>query len=114
MLSAEGFTVPASLSLDGCKEPFVSFDESANFISVKSLRFYDCQMISLPTNLMYFSSLKKLEIHSCLNISSLPDLPPSLQHISVRNCCELLKESCRAPDGESWPKIAHIRWKEFS
>jgi hypothetical protein len=41
-------------------------------------------------------------------------LPSSLQHISIRNCCELLKESCRAPDGESWPKIAHIRWKEFS
>ncbi|XP_047084199.1 putative disease resistance RPP13-like protein 1 [Lolium rigidum] len=114
MLSAEGFTVPASLSLMECKEPYVSFEESANFISVKILIFSDCQMISLPTNLMFFSSLKKLEIRSCLNISSLPDLPSSLEHICVRNCCELLKESCRAPDGESWPKIAHIRWKEFS
>jgi hypothetical protein len=26
--------------------------------------------------------------------------------------CELLKESCQ-PNGESWSKIAHIRWKEI-
>jgi hypothetical protein len=24
-----------------------------------------------------------------------------------------LNESCQAPDGESWSKVAHIRWKEF-
>ncbi|XBI77217.1 hypothetical protein VPH35_070370 [Triticum aestivum] len=112
MLSAEGITVPAFLSLEGCKEPFVSFEESANFTSVKTLRFCGCLMTSLPTNMKCFSSLRKLDIYDCPNISSLPDLPSSLQHICVWRC-ELLKESCRAPDGESWPKIVHIRWKEF-
>jgi Leucine-rich repeat (LRR) protein len=112
MLSAEGFTVPAFLSLEGCSEPFISFDESTNFTSVKSLRFGDCQMTSLPTNLKCFSNLKNLDIYYCPNMTSLPDLPSSLQHIRVLGC-ELLNESCRAPDGESWPKIAHIRWKEF-
>lgn len=112
MLSAEGFTVPAFLSVQGCSEPFISFDESTNFTSVKRLRFWDCQMTSLPTNLKCFSNLKNLDIYDCPNMSSLPDLPSSLQHIYVRGC-ELLNESCRAPDGESWPKIAHIRWKEF-
>ena len=111
MLSDEGFTVPAFLCLEGCNEPFV-FEESANFTSVKTLRFYDCQMTSLPTNLMCFSNLKKLDLYSCFKISSLPDLPSSVEHICVWGC-KLLKESCRAPDGESWPKIAHIRWKEF-
>jgi hypothetical protein len=24
-----------------------------------------------------------------------------------------LKKNCREPDGESWPKISHIRWKSF-
>lgn len=35
MLTAEGFTVPAFLSLVGWKEPLVSFEESAKLTSVK-------------------------------------------------------------------------------
>ncbi|VAH99772.1 unnamed protein product [Triticum turgidum subsp. durum] len=112
MLSAEGFSLPAFLSLEGCKDPLVSLEECTNFASVETLRFGGCQMTSLPTNLNCFSNLKSLDIYSCPNISSLPDLPSSLQYICVWGC-ELLKESCGAPDGESWPKIAHIRWKEF-
>nr|UBY07527.1 NBS-LRR disease resistance protein [Dasypyrum villosum] len=113
MLSAEGSTVPPTLCLDQCKEPFISLDESTNFTSIKSLIFRDCQMISLPTNLKCFSNLKNLQIYICPNISSLPDLPSSLKDITIGPGCELLKESCRAPDGESWPKIAHIRWKDI-
>ncbi|VAH99765.1 unnamed protein product [Triticum turgidum subsp. durum] len=111
MLLAEAFTVPTCLSLVGCKEPFFSFQESANFTSVKSLAFSSCQMISLPTNLKCFPNLTDLFIYNCPKLSSLPDLPSSLLSISVWGCSKLLKESCRAPDGESWPKIAHIRWK---
>ncbi|XP_044959607.1 putative disease resistance RPP13-like protein 1 isoform X1 [Hordeum vulgare subsp. vulgare] len=113
MLSAEGFTVPAHLSLEGCEEPFISFDESANFTSVNRLEFSNCEMISLPTNLKCFSTLQNLMICECYNISSLPDLPSSLQHIEIIACSDRLMESCQAPDGESWPKIAHIRWKTF-
>nr|ADM24943.1 Rp1-like protein [Brachypodium distachyon]ADM24946.1 Rp1-like protein [Brachypodium distachyon] len=112
MLWAEGFTVPPFLSLEGCNDPSVSLEESEIFTSVKCLRLCKCEMMSLPGNLMCFSSLTKLDIYDCPNISSLPDLPSSLQHICVWNC-ERLKESCRAPDGESWSKIAHIRWKQF-
>ncbi|XBI77270.1 hypothetical protein VPH35_070421 [Triticum aestivum] len=111
MLSAEGFTVPEVFALKGCKEPFVSLEESTNFTSIKALEFSGCQMISLPTNLKCFSSLKTLYIVECPNISSLPDMPSSLQQIHIEGCSELLKESCRAPNGESWAKIAHIRWK---
>ncbi|SPT20893.1 unnamed protein product [Triticum aestivum] len=110
MLSAEGFTVPPRLNIIGCKEPSISFEESANFTSVVWLQFYMCEMRSLPTNLKCFSSLTDLQILHCYNISSLPDLPPSLRRIRIVNC-GLLEKSCRAPDGESWPKIAHIRWK---
>ncbi|VAH99739.1 unnamed protein product [Triticum turgidum subsp. durum] len=112
MLSGEGFTVPASLSLYGCKEQFISYEESVDFTSIKRLKFWGCQMISLPTNLKCFSNLKYLNIMNCPHISSLPDLPSSVQHIHILNC-RLLKDSCRAPNGESWPKIAHICWKDI-
>jgi hypothetical protein len=112
MLSSEGFTFPPYLSLESCKDTSISFEESPNFTSVKWLRLCVCEMNSLPGNLKCLSSLTNLEIFDCPNISSLPDLPPSLQHLGIRGC-ETLQESCRAPDGESWPKIAHIRWKDF-
>nr|UBY07053.1 NBS-LRR disease resistance protein [Dasypyrum villosum] len=112
MLSAKRFTVPEYLSLDRCKEPFVSFEESANLSSVRHLRLVSCEMRALPRNLKCLSSLVRLDISDCPNILSLPDLPSSLQHITVWGC-ESLKESCQAPNGESWPKIASIRWKEL-
>jgi hypothetical protein len=112
MISDKDSAALVFLSLERCKEQSVSFEESANFFSVERLRLCGCEMASLPRNLKCLSSLKKLDIYDCPNISSLPDLPLSVQHICIWNC-KLLKESCRAPDGESWPKIAHIGWKEF-
>ena len=112
MLSAEGFVAPPRLNIDCCEEPSISFEESANFTSVVFLHFYGCAMRSLPTNLKCFSSLADLQILHCYNISSLPDLPTSLWRIRIVDC-GLLEKSCRAPDGESWPKIAHIRWKDI-
>jgi len=112
MVKVEGFTVPPFLSLHGCKEPSVSFEESADFSSVKILRLWDCEMRSLPRNMECFSSLEWLDFYGCPNISSLSDLPCSLQRITIWDC-KFLKESCREPDGESWPKIAHICCKEF-
>ncbi|PVH37959.1 hypothetical protein PAHAL_5G134100 [Panicum hallii] len=112
MLSSESFTVPADLNLQSWKDQSFDFEESAKFSSVKELSLYACDMKSLPRNLNCLSSLKRLKIRSCPYISSLPDLPCSLQHIAISGC-KLLMESCRAPDGESWPKIAHIRWKDI-
>ncbi|CAD6268636.1 unnamed protein product [Miscanthus lutarioriparius] len=112
MLMAEGFRVPSYLSLHDCKEPSVSFEEPANLSYVKHLQFWRCKMESLPTNLKFVSSLQSLGISDCPNITSLPDLPSSLQRISIWGC-PVLKKNCREPDGESWPKISHIRWKTF-
>jgi len=113
MLMAEGFRVPSYLCLHDCKEPSVSFEEPANLSSVKKLSFWRCKMESLPRNLKFVSSLQSLDISECPNITSLPDLPSSLQRISIRGC-PVLKKNCREPDGESWPKISHIRWKTFN
>ncbi|CAD6268565.1 unnamed protein product [Miscanthus lutarioriparius] len=112
MLRAEGFTVPPNLRLTHCKEPSVSFEEPTNLSSVKRLEFWTCEMESLPRNLKSLSSLESLYVVDCSNIASLPDLPSSLQSISIW-ACDALKENCREPNGESWPKISHIRLKDF-
>ncbi|PWZ43726.1 putative disease resistance protein [Zea mays] len=112
MLMAEGFTAPPNLTLSDCKEPSVSFEEPANISSVKCLNFSFCEMESLPRNLKSLSSLESLSIGSCRNIASLPDLPSSLQRISISGC-PVLKKNCQEPDGESWPKISHLRWKHI-
>ncbi|CAD6268637.1 unnamed protein product [Miscanthus lutarioriparius] len=113
MLRAEGFTVPPNLRLTHCKEPSVSFEEPTNLSSVvKRLEFWTCEMESLPRNLKFLSSLESLYVVDCSNIVSLPHLPSSLQSISIW-ACDALKENCREPNGESWPKISHIRLKDF-
>nr|AAK06860.1 rust resistance protein Rp1-dp7 [Zea mays] len=112
MLMAEGFTAPPNLTLFVCKEPSVSFEEPANLSSVKHLLFSCCKTESLPRNLKSVSSLESLSIHSCPNITSLPDLPSSLQLIRISDC-PVLKKNCQEPDGESWPKISHLRWKHI-
>jgi len=110
LLRAEGFTVPPNLSITDCEESSVSFQEPANLACVKWLQFSSCKMECLPRNLKLLSSLENLLIYDCPNIASLPDLPSSLQRITIL-CCDVLKKNCREPDGESWPKILHIRWK---
>ncbi|VAI94397.1 unnamed protein product [Triticum turgidum subsp. durum] len=110
LLLAEGFTVPGILGLEGCNERSFSFEESSDFSSVNCLEFQDCEISSLPQNLKCFSCLSTLRIVGCPNISSLPDLPSSLNYLWVQDS-ELLKRSCQSPDGESWPKIEHVRSK---
>jgi hypothetical protein len=112
MLVAEGFTAPSYLCLKYCKELSVPFEEPVNLSSVKSLEFWNCKTESLPRNLKFLSSLESLYIVDCPNIASLPDLPSSLQRIRIWHS-HALKKNCREPDGESWPKISHIRLKDF-
>ncbi|XP_008662414.1 putative disease resistance RPP13-like protein 1 isoform X1 [Zea mays] len=112
MLMAEGFRVPLNLYLLDCKEPSISFEDPANLSSVKCLQFLRCETESLPGNLKSLSSLESLHIGRCPNIASLPDLPSSLQRITIWDC-PVLKKNCQEPDGESWPKISHVRWKSF-
>ncbi|KAF8663906.1 hypothetical protein HU200_055246 [Digitaria exilis] len=83
MLSSEGFTVPAYLTLVCWNKPSFSFEESVKFSSVEDLSLIKCEMKSLPRNLKCLSSLKGLNIGHCPNISSLPDLPCSLERVRI-------------------------------
>lgn len=110
LLSAQGCTGPELVRIQSCNETSISFEASASFTSVKELEISECRIQSLPENMQVLSSLEKLEITRCPNISSLPDLPSSLRQITIEGC-ELLFESCQEPNGISWPKVAHIPWR---
>jgi hypothetical protein len=110
MLSTEGFAIPGQLTLESCNEPFILFERSDNLSSIQHLCFMNCGIQSLPS-LKDLSCLESLNFWMCPNMLSLPALPTSIRRIRVSDC-ELLKESCQ-PNGESWSKIAHIRWKEI-
>lgn len=107
MLQTEGFAIPAQLTLESCNEPFILIDCLS---SIQHLCFMGCGIQSLPS-LKDLSCLESLKFRWCPNLLSLPALPTSIRRIRVRDC-ELLKKSCR-PNGQSWSKIAHIRWKEI-
>jgi hypothetical protein len=111
MVSIDGFIVPPTLDLQGCNEPSILFERPENLTSVRYLRFIKCAMQCLPTELKSLSCLAVLQITDCSNLSSLPDLPTSLEHLVI-NRCELLKGSCK-PDGENWSKIEDIPGKNI-
>ncbi|XP_073000476.1 putative disease resistance protein RGA1 isoform X2 [Typha latifolia] len=77
--------------------------------SLSILELSKCHgMSSFPIRLP--ESLSNLELWNCPHILSLPDLPESLTFIGIFGC-PVLKERCRDPDGEDWPKISRIPQK---
>ena len=80
-------------------------------LSVTSLTICNC--INLKNldykGLCQLTSLQKLYLIDCPNLQCLPveGLPKSLS-ILVINCCPLVTQRCKKPDGEDWGKISHI------
>ncbi|KAI0496742.1 hypothetical protein KFK09_023066 [Dendrobium nobile] len=64
---------------------------------------------SLPSSLESLSSLQKLSMSSVPMLRELPNLPPSLEHLSITGECHPeLKERYREDGGSDRHKIAHI------
>ncbi|KAG4971022.1 hypothetical protein JHK85_037443 [Glycine max] len=64
--------------------------------------------------LCHLSSLETLILYDCPRLQCLPEegLPKSISTLHIDNC-PLLQQRCREPEGEDWPKIAHIEVVEI-
>ncbi|KAL2945249.1 putative disease resistance protein RGA1 [Bienertia sinuspersici] len=99
-----------SLSIEWCQgleEP----GECLGFLtSLKSLQFTNCLfMKALPECIGFLTSLQYLRLESY----KLKSLPESMRRLTSLTTLDIfgsneLKERCRQPDGEDWPKICHI------
>ncbi|XP_073000187.1 putative disease resistance protein RGA4 [Typha latifolia] len=77
-----------------------------------SLEFRGCLSLA-SLSLSRLTALKDLNIYYCPGILALPDhLPKSLDSISISGC-PVLVERCRSPNGEDWPKIARIPYRDI-
>uniref|UniRef100_J3N766 Reverse transcriptase zinc-binding domain-containing protein n=1 Tax=Oryza brachyantha TaxID=4533 RepID=J3N766_ORYBR len=110
ILSTDNIMLPEKLCFEQYNEPSITFEISAKFASIKFLEFSNSEVMSLPSSLRNMSCLEGIKFIKCPDLSSLPDLPLSVQKMEIQDC-ECLKISCQAPNGENWPKIEHIRWE---
>ncbi|XP_072999060.1 disease resistance protein RGA2-like isoform X5 [Typha latifolia] len=80
--------------------------------NLNKLLLIDCTSLA-SLSLSPLTALTELKIIDCPGILSLPDhLPYSLMSIYISGC-PVLEERCRSPNGEDWPKIAHIPNREI-
>ncbi|PKU67920.1 Disease resistance protein RGA2 [Dendrobium catenatum] len=93
----------------------VSFPNEAEqwFLNVRSslseLKFSFLKSLqSLPSSLESLSSLQKLSIYDVPMLRELPNLPPSLERLTIWGCHPELKERYGADGGSDRHKIAHI------
>ncbi|ESW23316.1 hypothetical protein PHAVU_004G036600 [Phaseolus vulgaris] len=99
---------------------------------LETLLIQNSDMKCFPDDVLLPRSLTSLLINSCLNLKKMhykglchlssltlldcpslqclpaEGLPKSISSLSIGRC-PLLKERCQNPNGEDWPKIAHIR-----
>ncbi|KNA13565.1 hypothetical protein SOVF_115490 [Spinacia oleracea] len=79
---------------------------------LKSLRIDWCiNLKALPESIGSLTSLQLLQVDHCAKLKSLPEAMRSLTSLTsleMRYSCKELKDRCRQPDGEDWPKICHI------
>ncbi|PKU72516.1 Putative disease resistance protein RGA4 [Dendrobium catenatum] len=78
--------------------------------SLSELQFCNLKSLeTLPSSLESLSSLQSLYIEHVPMLRELPNLPPSLQRLSIiGECHPELKERYREDGGSDWQNIAHI------
>ncbi|KAJ3701151.1 hypothetical protein LUZ61_004856 [Rhynchospora tenuis] len=107
LLLSEKFDTIQNLHIELCLEDAISFEKSDHLLSIKTLFFVNCGIENLPPTLSDFSNLEFIYFINCPIISCFPELPNSVQGISIEGC-PVLKERCQ-PNGPDWQKIQHIQ-----
>nr|AFK13849.1 CC-NBS-LRR type resistance protein [Beta vulgaris subsp. vulgaris] len=100
-----------SLEIQGCYN-LEELGECIGFLtSLQFLRIIGCNKLkALPVCIGFLTSMQYLEISS----RQLESLPESMRHLTSLTTLDIytandqLRERCRQPDGEDWPKICHI------
>ncbi|GAB2279528.1 hypothetical protein Dimus_039355 [Dionaea muscipula] len=119
-LSAEGMEVDMpwkalkgirSLVLWGIPKMVELPDGLQHLTTLRSLRIsFSDGLIALPEWIRCLTSLESFDMWSCPGVKSLPEgfrLLTSLKVLRIRGS-EVLRERCRDPNGDDWPKIQHI------
>ncbi|GAB2298460.1 hypothetical protein Dimus_032524 [Dionaea muscipula] len=101
-----------SLNLSWIPKMVVLPDGLQHLTTLRSLHIrQNEELIGLPEWISSLTSLESLEISECLGVKSLPEgfrLLTSLQRLHILYCSQVLRERCRGPNGDDWPKIQHI------
>ncbi|XP_078153649.1 putative disease resistance RPP13-like protein 1 [Carex rostrata] len=84
-----------------------------HFKVISFLKLSNCPNLASLRGLNELTNLRDLEILGCKNLSSLPDVPPSVNHITICGCNEEFTRSCKDPNHPNWHKISHIPHKDI-
>ncbi|XP_031259735.1 putative disease resistance protein At3g14460 [Pistacia vera] len=96
--------LPDAISFPEKKILEIKFPISLNRLSV--LCFLELKYLSSKT-FQVLTSLQFLTFSECPNLTSLPDLPPSLLSLHIYKC-PLIEKQCKRNEGQEWSKIVHI------
>ncbi|GAB2296997.1 hypothetical protein Dimus_031102 [Dionaea muscipula] len=103
-----------SLKLHEISKMVVLPDGLQHLTALRSLEISgNHKLTAIPEWINCLTSLEFLEITWCCKVKSLPGgegfrLLPSLQELIIWGCSRELRERCRGPNGDDWPKIQHI------
>ncbi|GAB2297008.1 hypothetical protein Dimus_031112 [Dionaea muscipula] len=101
-----------SLKLDRIRKMVVLPDGLQHLTTLRSLEIsFNPELTVIPEWINCLTSLEFLEIRGCVRVKSFPEgfrLLTSLQELLLRGCSRELRERCRGPNGDDWPKIQHI------
>jgi NB-ARC domain len=115
LISREGLSSLVSLTLQRTRQEYTQeewCETLSPLYSLETLTFIDVEMQSLP-NLSYLRSLKELETRRCSNLTSLLELPPSVESIRIIHCNDEFTRSCKDTSHPNGQKISHIPIKEI-